>query len=158
MPTHSGLETLLPFAAISDCRSSGQSDSAVHPHLNLTHSLRRSPAAARSCQPVAGFSADGMPRVGRPGAILRLDAARTAALLPRTVHASAGLRPLDHRAVPLGAEIGPRTVARHPLAVRPAPSRRSESIATDLPPRGSRRCGSPPARPLAPAINGEREP
>ena len=38
MPTRGGLETLLPSAAISDCRSSGQSDSAAHPHLNLTHS------------------------------------------------------------------------------------------------------------------------
>lgn len=37
MPTHGGLETLLPSAAISSCRPSGQSDSAAHPHLNLTH-------------------------------------------------------------------------------------------------------------------------
>ena len=32
MPTHGGLETLLPSAAISSCRPSGQSDSAAHPH------------------------------------------------------------------------------------------------------------------------------
>ena len=37
MPTGVALETLLPYAAISDCRTSGQSNSAAHSHLNLTH-------------------------------------------------------------------------------------------------------------------------
>jgi hypothetical protein len=50
---------------------------------------------------------------------LRLDAARTAALLARAVHASACLRPLDPRAVRNGGS-GPRTAALHTLAVHPA--------------------------------------
>ena len=37
MPTGVALETLLPFAAISHCRASGESDSAAHTHLELTH-------------------------------------------------------------------------------------------------------------------------
>ena len=50
MPTHGGLETLLPSAAISSCRPSGQSDSAAHPHLNLTHHWPRHDRVAASAK------------------------------------------------------------------------------------------------------------
>jgi hypothetical protein len=66
MPTHGGLETLLPSAAISSWRPSGQSDSAAHPHLNLTHSQQLRPSTRLAQAAIRAADCHGAEVAGTP--------------------------------------------------------------------------------------------